>query len=411
MNQERKIYPVSAINRYVKRVFTSNPYLNGLWVSGEISNFKHHSSGTLYFTLKDEFASISCVVYSRDVYRLTYMPKDGDKVLAYGSVSLYEKTGAYQLYVTQMESVGSGRLYEEFEKLKKRLLEEGLFDEAHKKPLPSFPRKIGIVTSPTGAVVHDIEEVGRRRYPGVKLVLYPALVQGPEAAQTIVRGIKVLDAIEDVDVIIVGRGGGSLEDLWPFNEEMVARAIYDAKTPIVSAVGHETDVTISDFASDKRAPTPSAAAELTVPDAAKLKEDVKGLRLRQKTALVNSVRRLGDALAVQKTKLLKNAPTQRVREYGMRLDQLLDLRTHAMKQCVMEKKMALDKQKARLEMASPTLPLEKGYAMLMNAEGSVVTSAAALKKGDAVKARLKDGVVKADVTGVVLSAKEEENGE
>ena len=262
---QRKVYPVSAVNRYVKQLLQQDMILSGLWVSGEISNFKRHSSGHLYFTLKDREGSIAAVMFASDARNLSFRPQDGQQVQVQGYISLYEKTGQYQLYVRQMEQQGSGQLYQAFEALKQKLQAQGLFDEQRKKPIPAFPEKIGIVTSPTGAAVRDMIQIARRRYPGVQLVLYPAIVQGVDAAPTIVKGIRRLDRMPEVDVIIVGRGGGSIEDLWPFNEEMVAMAIAEAQTPIVSAVGHETDFTIADFVADLRAPTPSAAAELAVP--------------------------------------------------------------------------------------------------------------------------------------------------
>ena len=262
----KKIFTVSQINAYLKRMFASDYLLNRILMKGEVSNVKYHSSGHIYFSLKDESSSIACVMFAGDRREgLTFRMENGQSILVAGRIGLYERDGTYQLYAKEIELAGNGALYAEFERLKQKLYEEGLFDHDKKKEIPSHPAKVGIVTAPTGAAVQDIMQIARRRNPYVQLYLYPAKVQGEGAAASIARGIRILDG-KGLDTIIIGRGGGSMEDLWAFNEEIVARAIFEADTPIISGTGHETDTTIADYAADLRAPTPSAACELAIPD-------------------------------------------------------------------------------------------------------------------------------------------------
>ena len=276
----RRVYSVTQVNRYVKSLLTNDALLSGIWLRGELSNYKRHSSGHRYFTLKDAEGAIAAVMFASYAAGLNFVPTEGQQVEVRGSVSLYEKTGQYQFYVTQMEPLGRGTLYQAFEELKEKLERQGLFDISVKKELPRFPRRIGIATSATGAALQDMIRIAKRRNPGVQLVLCPCLVQGEAAAADIVRSLRRLDREPEVDVIIVGRGGGSIEDLWAFNEEIVARAIYEAHTPIISAVGHETDFTIADFVADERAATPSAAAELAVPERERWIRDIHQKRQR-----------------------------------------------------------------------------------------------------------------------------------
>lgn len=259
------IFSVSQLTRYIKEVFDFDEVLNDVIVKGEVSNFKLHSSGHMYFTLKDNEAKIKCVMFKGYSSRLKFMPEDGMNIIAYGSVTVYERDGQYQLYCSKLEPDGYGSLYLAFEQLKEKLLKEGLFDEKYKKKLPVFPRKIGVVTSSTGAVIRDIINVSSKRFCGISILLYPAKVQGDGAAESIVEGIRYFNTRDDIDVIIIGRGGGSIEELWAFNEEIVARAIFESRIPVISAVGHETDYTIADFVADVRASTPSHAAEIAVP--------------------------------------------------------------------------------------------------------------------------------------------------
>lgn len=397
---QRKVYPVSAVNRYVKQLLQQDMILSGLWVSGEISNFKRHSSGHLYFTLKDREGSVAAVMFAGDARSLAFRPQDGQQVQVQGYISLYEKTGQYQLYVRKMEQQGSGQLYQAFEALKQKLQAQGLFDMERKKPIPVYPRKIGIVTSPTGAAVRDMIQIARRRHPGVQLVLYPALVQGMEAAPTIVNGIRKLDRMPEVDVIIVGRGGGSIEDLWPFNEEMVAMAIAQAQTPIVSAVGHETDFTIADFVSDLRAPTPSAAAELTVPDVRSILGQMDGLEQRRYRAIQRKQLTYRQQLALLWQKVQAGDPRRKLDELRQQLDMQEQRQLHLWKQCLQQRQYRLEHLSSSLELLSPQHQLDKGYAMVMDEEGRVVSAVEQVAKGQALRIQMKDGKIAATVEAV-----------
>lgn len=280
---------VSELNNYVKKKIDDDEFLNNVYVRGEISNCKLHYTGHIYFTLKDEKSLIKCIMFKSYTPHLTFVPKDGMKVMIFGTVSVFERDGVYQIYAKAMKEDGIGTLYEAYEKLKAKLEAEGLFDTSHKKKIPQFPREIGVLTASTGAVIRDIINVSTRRNPKVHITLLPVPVQGPAAAEAIVDGIKKMNELKKVDVIILGRGGGSLEDLWPFNEEMVARAIYESEIPIISAVGHETDYSISDFVADLRAPTPSAAAELAVPNIEDVKYTISQIENRYKILLKKKI--------------------------------------------------------------------------------------------------------------------------
>ena len=276
---------VEQLNTYIKNKIDGDEFLNNVYVKGEISNFKLHYTGHMYFTLKDEHSLIKCIMFKSYTPHLSFMPKDGMKVMILGSVSVFERDGVYQIYAKAMKQDGIGSLYEAFEKMKAKLETEGLFDSSHKKEIPKFPKTIGVLTASTGAVIRDIINVSTRRNPNTYIRLFPVPVQGPGAAEEIARGIRIMNDKNLADVLIIGRGGGSLEDLWPFNEEIVARAIYNSKIPIISAVGHETDFTIADFVADLRAPTPSAAAELANPDIFELKDKINTYKQRSRLAL------------------------------------------------------------------------------------------------------------------------------
>lgn len=282
---DQRVLSIRDVNRYIKMKLEGDPGLQDIWLRGEISNFTRHSSGHMYFTLKDESGRLKCIMFASHNQRLPFAPKDGMKVLARGGVSVYERDGAYQFYATAMQPDGIGSLYLAFEQLKKKLEAEGLFADARKRPIPRFPKAIGIITSPTGAAVRDIIITLQRRHPSVPILLYPVSVQGTSAAPSIVRAIEAMNRLAETDVLIVGRGGGSLEELWAFNEEAVARAIYASSIPVISAVGHETDFTIADFVADLRAATPTAAAELAVPHAGELKQHLHHLQLRMGKSL------------------------------------------------------------------------------------------------------------------------------
>ena len=394
---QRKVYPVSAVNRYVKQLLQQDMILSGLWVSGEISNFKRHSSGHLYFTLKDRDGSVAAVMFAGDARNLEFRPQDGQQVQVQGYISLYEKTGQYQLYVRRMEQQGSGQLYQAFEALKQKLQAQGLFENERKKPIPKYPRKIGIVTSPSGAAIRDMIQIAKRRYPGVQLVLYPALVQGSEAAPTIVAGIQKLDRMPEVDTIIVGRGGGSIEDLWPFNEEIVALAIAQAQTPIVSAVGHETDFTIADFVSDLRAPTPSAAAELTVPDVRSVLSKIEELQLRRNRSLQRKQVEFRQQLALLWQKIQMADPRRKLDEFRQQLDMQEQQQLHLWTKCFQKCKYRWEHLSSALELLSPQHQLEKGYAMVTDQEGSLISAAAQVQKGQTLQIQMKDGRILTEV--------------
>lgn len=391
---QQKIYPVSVVNRYVKQLLQQDMVLSNLWMSGELSNFKRHTSGHLYFTIKDAQGSMAAVMFAGDARLLQFRPQDGQQVQVQGYVSLYEKTGQYQFYVKKMEQQGSGALYEAFERLKEKLAAQGLFDPERKRQIPAFPRKVGIVTSLTGAAVRDIVQIAKRRHPGVQLVLYPALVQGEEAAETIAAGIHVLDQMPEVDTIIVGRGGGSIEDLWPFNEELVAMAIAQASTPIISAVGHETDFTIADFAADLRAPTPSAAAELAVPEIGGVLRQIEEERRRQQNGLQKGIQIKRQQIELLQRKLQLKDPKRQLDTLRQQLDMLHQQQSYYMNQRLKERQHQLKEAGSVLELLSPQHQLGKGYALLTDQTGELITKAAQTQVGEMLSIQMQDGFLK-----------------
>ncbi|OKP85281.1 exodeoxyribonuclease VII large subunit [Paenibacillus helianthi] len=322
MAADRQIYSIKELNRYIRMKLDSDVVLSDVWVRGEISNFTHHGSGHMYFTLKDESSRIKSIMFASHNQRLPFVPKEGTKVIARGNVTVYERDGQYQFYATHMQPDGIGSLYLAYEQLKNKLELEGLFEAARKRPLPRFPRCIGVVTSPTGAAVRDIIITLQRRFPQVAVVLYPVLVQGKGAGPSIVKAIDNLNAMGEADVLIVGRGGGSLEELWAFNEEAVARAIAASRIPVISAVGHETDFTIADFAADLRAATPTAAAELAVPHAAELAAQLRTAQQRLRQGLLRRSQRGGERLASLQRSLELVGPRRQLAQHAQRLDML-----------------------------------------------------------------------------------------
>ncbi|MBC7960794.1 MAG: exodeoxyribonuclease VII large subunit, partial [Vallitaleaceae bacterium] len=393
------ILSVAQVNAYIKKLFEMDYIVKNVWIQGEVSNCKLHSSGHVYFTLKDATSAISCVLFKG--YRQNGSEialRDGMKVIAQGSISVYERSGQYQLYVKEVIQDGIGLLYKKFEELKAKLNQLGYFDAEHKKPLPFYPRKIGVVTSETGAALQDIINIAKRRNPYIQLVLYPTLVQGDEAKKGIVAGIAYLDKMEEVDVIIVGRGGGSLEDLWPFNEEMVAKAIYEASTPIVSAVGHETDFTISDFVSDLRAPTPSAAAELAIPSIFEINETLKHYQDQLLRQLFLKFEQKKALLELYKARFEKYHPKRSIEQMMQYLTDLQarmdDSVTNDIKD--MKTKVALLSQ--RLSSASPITKLSSGYAYVTKEDFKVVKTIKEVKVADGIIVQLLDGQVLAKVT-------------
>lgn len=319
---ERQVYSIKELNRYIRMKLDSDNLLSDVWIRGEISNFTHHGSGHMYFTLKDESSRIKAIMFASHNQRLPFVPKEGTKVIARGNVTVYERDGQYQFYATHMQPDGIGSLYMAYEQLKRKLEQEGLFAAERKRPLPRFPRCVGVITSPTGAAVRDIIITLQRRYPQVPILLYPVLVQGKGAAPSIVKAIETLNATGEPDVLIVGRGGGSLEELWAFNEETVARAIAASRIPVISAVGHETDFTIADFAADLRAATPTAAAELAVPLAAELAAALRTAEERLRHALQRRAQRGGERLAALRRSLALAGPSRQLAQHAQRLDML-----------------------------------------------------------------------------------------
>ena len=385
-------HPISVtdLNNYIKGKFIEDEFLNNVLVKGEISNFKHHYTGHMYFTLKDENSLIKCVMFKTYTPHLNFVPKDGAKVMVLGTVSVFERDGVYQIYAKAIKQEGIGDLHAEYEKLKAKLEQEGLFDEAHKKKIPFMPKCIGVLTSKTGAVIKDIINVSTRRNPNVYIRLYPVPVQGQGAAEKIAKAIEVMNEQNLADVLILARGGGSLEDLWPFNEEIVARAIYNSKLPIISAVGHETDFTIADFASDLRAPTPSAAAELAVPDIKEIELKLKGYENRFQNALRKKV----EVMKLRFEKCMKTSvftnPLQKVNENYMLLDKQVKRLENSINLKIKEKKTYMVEWITKLDTLSPLKTLTRGYS-IVSYEGKMVNSAKTLKEGDKVDLRFADG--------------------
>ncbi len=390
---KKKVFSVSDINGYVKNMLEDDYVLRNVYIKGEISNFKHPSSGHMYFTLKDPNGAVSAVMFKGSNSALTYEPKEGMMVVVRASVSMYVKTGQYQIYVSEMDVSGRGTLHEAFEQLKRKLEKEGLFDAKYKKQIPYFPKTIGVITSGTGAAVRDILTITRRRNPGVKLFVYPVQVQGEGSALQITEAIEGMNEHGQCDVLIVGRGGGSIEDLWSFNEEIVARAIFESKIPVISAVGHETDFTIADFVASLRAPTPSAAAELATPHVQELQRRIGQYTARIEKDIYNNIE--------QKARILKMYTTRPVLaqagEYFARKGQEVDLLTSRLEDILVTslnaKQSALGQKIAKLNALSPLNTLERGYALVTDENDCVITSVKNVKKDQTLWIRLKDGKI------------------
>ena len=396
---------VSQLNEYVRRMFQMDPMLRAIELKGEISNLKFHQSGALFFTMKDENASISCVMYSGDVDGLQAMPFEGMRAVASGSVALYVRGGQCQFVVKRMRAQGVGVLYERLQMLKEKLGREGLFEPERKRALPPYPDTIGVVSSPTGAVIHDILNVSLRRNPDAHILLCPVRVQGIGADEEVVEAIHLLERLEHVSVIIVARGGGSMEDLWTFNEERVVRAVAMCKKPIVSAVGHETDVTLCDLAADLRAPTPSAAAECVVPVRDEMLNKIEIMRRQMQESARNAVAERQNALKLAQIKLSANHPSLTIRRQEERLTQRMDALLRAAERQIQNRQTRLETQTAALELLSPYAALKRGYAIVQNA-GRAISKAGGLCVGDEVTVRFVDGVIHAEVL-----SKEESHGE
>ena len=393
----KNVYSVAQVNRYIKNMFTQDFMLNRIYVKGEVSNCKYHTSGHIYFSLKDESGAIACVMFAGDRRAgLTFRMQEGQKVIVLGSVSVYERDGRYQLYAREIVPDGEGDLYRQFELLKKELEEMGMFAPEFKQPIPFYSRTIGIVTAPTGAAIRDIMNITRRRNPYVQLILYPALVQGEQATDSIVQGIRMLDQY-GVDVMIVGRGGGSMEDLWAFNEEKVARAIFECQTPIISAVGHETDTTIADYVADLRAPTPSAAAELAVTDYRQLMSGLELYRNQLADRLEQKIRNSRQRAEYLWLRLLQASPEYQLREKKQYASDLEERLKRSMEQKLTDRKHRIALYAERLEGVSPLKKLQQGYSYTEAPDGKALRSVSQVEPSDVVLIHVTDGTIKAEV--------------
>ncbi|WP_340010835.1 exodeoxyribonuclease VII large subunit [Paenibacillus sp. FSL H7-0690] len=456
MAAERQVYSIKELNRYIRMKLDSDNLLSDVWIRGEISNFTHHGSGHMYFTLKDESSRIKAIMFASHNQRLPFIPKEGARVIARGNVTVYERDGQYQFYATHMQPDGIGSLYLAYEQLKSKLEKEGLFAEARKRSLPRFPKCIGVITSPTGAAVRDIVITLQRRFPQVAIVIYPVLVQGKGAAPSIVKAIGALNAMGEADVLIVGRGGGSLEELWAFNEEEVARAISASRIPVISAVGHETDFTIADFAADLRAATPTAAAELAVPHAGELAAQLLQLQQRLRQALQQRAQRGRERHSVLQRSLALAGPRRTLIQHTQRLDMLRERlqrsadarlsrsrerkavlhhslqRFHprdsvaaarqltdslrrelmgAMQARLQEKRSRYVAEIRHLDALSPLKVMSRGYSLVYDeAEEHLIKSLTEVQLGDLVVIKMNDGQLNCQVWGMKEDGKDDDEG-
>ncbi len=386
----KNVYSVGQVNSYIKNMFVQDFMLKHIYVKGEVSNCKYHTSGHIYFSLKDETGAIPCVMYASDRRNLKFRMQDGQKVIALGRVDVYERDGKYQLYAKELSPDGEGALYLRFEQLKRELEEMGMFAPQFKRPIPFYSRKIGVVTAPTGAAIRDIMNITRRRNPYVQLILYPALVQGEQAAASIVRGIQALDEY-DVDVMIVGRGGGSIEDLWAFNEEAVARAIFACHTPVISAVGHETDTTIADYVADLRAPTPSAAAELAVADYRELENRLELYRNQLADRMEMKIGWLRQRLENRSLILQNRSPRHQIDEKRQYAADLMDLMEQGMNRKLEDRRHRMQLLAGRLDGCSPLKKLQQGYSYTETERGEALHRISQVRVGERVTIHVTDG--------------------
>ena len=423
------VYSVGQINNYIRRMFQQDILLSRVYVRGEVSNLKYHTSGHIYFSLKDETGTLSCVMFAGNRKGLSFSMKNGDKVICAGNFDVYTRGGNYQMYVKAIRLEGAGLLYERFLKLKAELLEMGMFDAAYKKPVPRYARRVGIVTAPTGAAIRDIQNISRRRNPYVQLILYPAQVQGEGSAETIARGIEMLDKA-GVDVIIAGRGGGSIEDLWAFNEEIVARAIFNCRTPVISAVGHETDTTIADFVADLRAPTPSAAAELAIFDYSEFTDTITRYRRRLRQGTERRIIKARGDVRYYEVRLLALSPKNRLRDRRRQLADKEERMTNILKRRIDENRMRADTISRRMSLLAerslrqrqkkysmlvermrglnPLDRLKAGFSFVSDEEGRAVTRISEVEAGQTLSIHVTDGIIKAGVQEICASRNLEE---
>ena len=387
----RTIFNVSEITKTLSRIIEQQPQLQNVWVKGQVSNLSRPASGHIYFTLKDENSNLKSVLWRSSAARLQFLPRDGDEVLVQGRIGIYAVGSEYQIVVNKVEPLGIGALQRAFEELKQKLADEGLFDEHHKKPLPMFPKKIGVITSETGAAIQDIQQQLQKRYPLAELLLYPTLVQGEYAAAQIVHAIRSMNSRTDIDVLIVGRGGGSIEDLWAFNEEIVARAIFNSEIPIVSAVGHETDFTISDMVADHRSPTPSAAVEHIVPDKEDLLTQFRGLKERLNVLILHRLEAQHDELDALESGLSPSKRKDTIYQLSQSIDGLEKAYQKAISDRLNVESNRLQSLAARLNGLSPLATLKRGYSIIRSSSGEVITSSHQVNIDEQVDLKLADG--------------------
>ena len=396
MRYEDMAISVTELNSYIKNKIADDEYLNNVLVKGEISNFKNHYTGHMYFTLKDENSLIKCIMFKSYAQKLDFMPKDGMKVFALGGVSVFERDGVYQIYVKAMQEDGVGVLYKKYEELKHRLEEEGYFDVAHKQKIPKMPKTIGVLTSQTGSVIRDIINVSTRRNPNVHIRLFPVPVQGEGAAEKIADGIRIMNENKLADVLILARGGGSLEDLWPFNEEIVAHAVYNSKIPVISAVGHETDFSISDFVADLRAPTPSAAAELAVPDIYEVKQKINTYQNRLRLSLVKKVEIMKLRYEKCMSSRVFKEPLRNINDDYLKIDTYIKRLESCIQAKQKEEKTKYVELVSKLDALSPLKTLTRGYS-LVEKDGEIIKSVNDVKSEDKIDIRFVDGVKEAKI--------------
>ncbi len=395
---DKQIITVSQLNTFIKDYIDALPPLRLVNVKGEVSNLTKHKTGHYYFTLKDEGSVLKTVMFRAEAQKLDFDMENGQKVVVTGRISVFVRDGSYQLYATAVEKEGVGNLYEAFELLKSKLAAEGLFDAAHKKPLPKTPFKIGIVTAPTGAAIQDMKNIAARRFPLCELILYPSLVQGKDAAPEIIRGIKYFDRHKNVDLIIIGRGGGSIEDLWAFNDEALARVVYDCETPIISAVGHEIDFTITDFVADLRAPTPSAAAELALPDKNELKRKFGNINTHNAASLAKRLQSERKLIGLLASSRVLTDPKTMLDDRRMLALRYEDQLTQATNRCLLRKKEQLEGFARLLTSYDPLGVLRRGYAVAYDKNGGVLKSKSQIDIGESFTVKVADGIIAAERT-------------
>ena len=406
MAEERQVFTVTALNEYIKMKLETDEALMRVFIRGEISNFTNHKSGHFYFTVKDETSRIAAVMFRSSASKLAFIPENGMKVIVGGRVSAYVRDGQYQIYVDTLEPDGVGALYIAYEQLKAKLGAEGLFDEAKKKPLPRYPMRIGVITSPTGAAIRDIINILGRRFPIAEVVLYPSLVQGESAAPQLIEGLRYFNEKKNVNVIIIGRGGGSLEDLWAFNSEALVREVAASELPVISAVGHEIDFTLCDFAADRRGPTPSAAAELAVPERYELKRKLGNVTARLELLEGKKLELLRSTLERMKKSRALTDPRNFIDDKRMALGIAEDKLYNRITFLLERKKSALAGKTAKLDAMNPLSVLSRGYGAAFASDGTVIRSAAQVEKGSDISLMLSDGTVRATVCDIVMNEKE-----